>query len=58
LHAHVTVQFNDVAPERLYDIYVDADEHARATSQPAVIDVREGEAFSAYADIRHIRSRA
>jgi hypothetical protein len=54
----VTVQFNDVAPERLYDIYVDADEHARATSQPAVIDVREGEAFSAYADIRHIRSRA
>lgn len=48
LHAHVTTQFNGIAPERLYDIYVDADEHARATGQPAAIDARAGGAFSAY----------
>jgi hypothetical protein len=48
LHAHVTAQFNGVAPERIYSVYVDADEHARATGHPAVIDAREGGAFSAY----------
>jgi hypothetical protein len=48
LHAHVTAQFNGVAPERLYGVYVDAGEHARATGQPAAIDAREGGAFSAY----------
>jgi hypothetical protein len=48
LHAHVTAQFNGVAPERIYGVYVDAGEHARATGQPAVIDAREGGAFSAY----------
>ena len=48
LHAHLTTQFNGVAPERLYEIYVDADEHQRATGQPAAIDAREGGAFSAY----------
>src|ERR1700722_4462581 len=48
LHAHVTTQFNGVAPDRVYEVYVNADEHAHATGQPAAIDAREGGAFSAY----------
>jgi hypothetical protein len=48
LHAHLTTQFNGVAPERLYEVYVTADEHGRATGQPAAIDARDGGAFSAY----------
>jgi activator of HSP90 ATPase len=48
LHAHVTAQFNGIAPERLYELYVNAAEHAGATGQPAAIDAREGGAFSAY----------
>jgi activator of HSP90 ATPase len=48
LHAHTTTQFNGVTPERLYAVYVDADEHARATGQAAAIEAREGGAFSAY----------
>jgi activator of HSP90 ATPase len=48
LHAHLTAQFNGVSPERLYEVYVNAEEHQRATGQPAAIDAREGGAFSAY----------
>jgi hypothetical protein len=48
MHADVTVQFNGVTPERLYEVYVDAEEHARATGQLALIDAREGGAFSVY----------
>jgi activator of HSP90 ATPase len=48
LHAHLTTQFGGVVPDRLYQIYVNAKEHALATGQPAVIDTREGGAFSAY----------
>jgi activator of HSP90 ATPase len=48
LHAHLTAQFNAVTPERLYEIYVSGEEHARATGQPAAIEAREGGAFSAY----------
>jgi hypothetical protein len=48
LHAHVTTQFSGVAPERLYEIYVDSGEHANATGQPATIEPREGGGFSAY----------
>jgi hypothetical protein len=48
LHAHLTTQFTGVAPERLYQIYVDAKEHELATGQPAAIDVKEGGNFSAY----------
>jgi activator of HSP90 ATPase len=48
LHAHLTTRFGGVAPDRLYQIYVNAEEHALATGQPAVIDTREGGAFSAY----------
>jgi hypothetical protein len=39
---------NCTAPERLYQVYIDADEHARATGQLATIDAREGGEFSAY----------
>jgi hypothetical protein len=38
VHAHVTVQFNGLTPERLY--YVDAEERAHATGQPTAIDAR------------------
>jgi hypothetical protein len=48
LHAHLTVQFNGIKPERLYQVYMSADEHARATGQPTAIDAREGGEFSAY----------
>jgi hypothetical protein len=49
LHAHLTTQFGGVAaPERLYEIYTNAREHALATGQPAAIDPREGGDFSAY----------
>jgi Activator of Hsp90 ATPase homolog 1-like protein len=48
LQAHLTTQFNGVAPERLYEVYVNAEEHTRATGQPAAIDAKEGGAFSAY----------
>jgi hypothetical protein len=48
LHAHLTTQFSGVAPERIYEIYVDAGQHALATGQPATIDAREGGEFSAY----------
>jgi Activator of Hsp90 ATPase homolog 1-like protein len=48
LHAHLTTQFAGVSPERLYQVYVTAEEHARATGQPAAIEAREGGAFSAY----------
>ena len=48
LHAHLTAQFTGIAPERLYEVYVNAEEHARATGQPAVIDAKEGGTFSAY----------
>lgn len=48
LHAHLTTQFTGAAPERLYEVYTDAREHALATGQPAAIDAREGGDFSAY----------
>ena len=50
MHAHLTTQLSGVRPERLYQVYVSAEEHARATGQPAVIDAREGGAFSAYGE--------
>jgi hypothetical protein len=34
VHAHVTVQFNGITPERLYKASVDGEEHACAIGQP------------------------
>jgi hypothetical protein len=42
------MQFNGVPPERLHEVYVDAEEHDYATGQPTAIDASEGGAFSAY----------
>lgn len=48
VHAHLTAQFNNVSPQQIYDTYMNADAHSRATGQAATIDPREGGAFSAY----------
>ena len=48
VHAHLTTQFTDIAPERIYELYVNEREHAAATGQPASIDATEGGVFSAY----------
>ena len=48
LHAHLTAQFKGVSPEKIYETYTSAEEHERATGQPASIDAREGGEFSAY----------
>jgi uncharacterized protein YndB with AHSA1/START domain len=48
VHSHVTIQFDGVSPERVYEVYLSSKEHGAATGQSADIDARVGGKFSAY----------
>jgi hypothetical protein len=48
LHSHLTMQFENVSPQRVYDVYLSSKEHGEATKNVAEIDARAGGSFSAY----------
>lgn len=43
-----TVEFRGVTPERLFDLYVDAKQHAAAIGGPVEMDARVGGRFAAF----------
>jgi hypothetical protein len=45
-----TVQFDGTTPERLYEIYLNSEEHSAFTQHPAKIDARESGEFDAFKD--------